>query len=122
MEFGGRQKGMGLITFLLTVTLAVFVFVLILRLVPVVYESLQVQNTITSLDREVEFEQLSATEVVRTVYRRMQDDGVKSVRLQDISVIRESVGYLVVVEYAAQVRVIGNVSLLINFNKRARVL
>jgi hypothetical protein len=116
-----KQQGATAIgTLLIFAMIAIFVYIG-LKLFPIYYESFKVSSALKSLKSEVGIKDKPQHEIIRLITNRLQIDDVEHVTNQDITVDRAGRELKVYIDYQVQTNLIGNIDLLISFDKQVEV-
>jgi len=118
---GRRQRGMGLISWLLLLVLAALVALLGLRVAPVYLESMTVRSVVSDVARDPELRGARPSDVRSAVMRRLQVNNVSSVERGDITVERSGDGIELIVDYERRFRLLANLDGVASFREEAMV-
>ena len=116
-----KQQGATAIgTLLIFAMIAVFVFIG-LKLFPIYYESFKVSSALKSLKSEVGIKDKPQHEIIRLITNRLSIDDVEHVTPEDIIIDRTGRELKVYIDYQVQTNLIGNIDLLVSFEKHIEV-
>lgn len=116
-----RQSGMttlGLIILVLFVGLFVFAGI---RLTPVYLNYMKVAGVITGVQEEFDGAGPTTTTIRNSISRRFDVDSVGIIRAKDVQIKPVDGGYEVSAVYSHKADFIGNVSFVVDFDKRAMI-
>jgi len=118
-----RQRGMSLISLIALVGVIGFAIVIGLKLVPIYLESWKIDKTINAVVKDPEVGAQEKQAIINSILKRLDIDGVKAVSYtnwrQSLSVTKRQNRVIIRVQYEEVVPLIGNLSLLAEFDKRA---
>jgi hypothetical protein len=115
-----KQSGLSLISLLIVGALLGFVFLIGMRVVPVVTEYMAVKRVINAIVESGGGPDVTVMDIRRDFDKRAYVQDVTTVTGQDLLVIKRGNQIEISVEYARKVPVAGNVSLLLEFKTDAR--
>jgi hypothetical protein len=116
-----RQRGMTTIGMVFIIAMiAVFVFVG-LKLYPIYYDSFKVGTALNSLKSEPDLASKPAHEIADRFMKRLSIDNVDSVEKSDIAVEKSGTRATVSVDYEVQESLIGNIDVLVHFEKEVEI-
>jgi len=122
MNHPKAQRGMTAIGWLIVLVLIGFFTLIALRLTPVYLDYYKVASTLDSLNDEPMITQKSVPEIRDLISRRFEVNDVSSVTPKDVD-IREANGVLHVgIDYNVRRHMLGNVDLLVHFDKQVQVI
>ncbi len=111
-----RQYGLTLISILLILGLIAFFVLLTLKIAPIYMNHSKVVNALSAVENIVDVETLSKREILSSLDKRFSMNYVEKVNRDDIT-ITMSDGYVKVdVEYERVEKLIGNLSVLVQFH------
>ncbi|MCF6249951.1 MAG: DUF4845 domain-containing protein [Methylococcaceae bacterium] len=111
-----RQYGLTLISILLILGLIAFFVLLTLKIAPIYMNHSKVVNALSAVENMVDVETLSKREILSSLDKRFSMNYVEKVNRDDIT-ITMSDGYVKVdVEYERVEKLIGNLSVLVQFH------
>lgn len=116
-----QQRGMTAIgTMLVIGMIGVFVFVA-LKVYPIYYDSFKVGSQLNTMKSDSSLTTKTAAEITEQLMRRLQIDNVNSVEKSDITVTKNGNRVSVSVSYVAQENLIGNMDILVSFDKEVEI-
>lgn len=116
-----RQRGMTTIGLVLVLAMVAFFVLIGLKLYPVYYDSFKVGAALDSLKTDPALAGKTSTEIVDRLMKRLDIDNVDHVEKSDVTVEKLGKGLLVTVEYEARKNIVGNVDVVVSFNKAVEV-
>jgi hypothetical protein len=119
MRMPGRQKGMTLIGWVLTLILIGFVALIALRLVPVYMNSFTVGSIVDNLASDASVNSRDRGEVRRAFEKRLNINDVNVVDGSMLKFEEVAGGVRLVVEYEHRVGLVGNIDVVASFHKEA---
>lgn len=116
-----QQRGMTAIgTMLVIGMIGVFVFVA-LKVYPIYYDSFKVGSQLNTMKSDSSLTTKTAAEITEQLMRRLEIDNVSSVEKSDITVTKNGNRVSVAVSYVAQENLIGNMDILVSFDKEVEI-
>ena len=112
-----QQRGLTLITILLILGLIAFFVLLTLKIAPIYMNHSKVVNALAAVENMVDVETLSKREILTSLDKRFSMNYVDKVTRDDIT-ITLSEGYVKVdIEYERVEKLMGNLSVLVQFHE-----
>ncbi len=111
-----QQRGATLVGMLLWGIVIVFVALLAMKLIPAYAEFITVKKILSDIGSEASIKSMSNAEIRDRFARRAMIDNIDTVVPSDLRISREDGRTVVSVEYTFQTHLVGNVSLLADFN------
>jgi hypothetical protein len=116
-----RQRGMTTIGVVLIIAMiAAFAFVG-LKLYPIYYDSFKVSSGLNSLKAEPELATKPAHEIVERLMKRLSIDNVDSVAKSDVAVEKAGGRATISVDYEVRETLVGNIDVLVHFEKEVEI-
>ena len=115
------ERGMTTLGMLILVTFIGLFFFAGLRLLPVYLNYFKISGIVNGVVDEFEGQNASSVDIRNSIARRYEIEGIKAISVRDIKVIAASGGYEVSATYEHKAPFIGNMSFLIEFDKRELV-
>jgi hypothetical protein len=112
-----KQRGLSMTGFLFTTIVVIVVALVAFRVVPSYIEFFTVQKALDLTMQEVT--QPTASEIRRSMDRRLSADYVDSVRSSDVLVGREGNSIVATLSWQKVLHMIGNASILLEFEARS---
>jgi hypothetical protein len=111
-----HQHGLTLISLLFWGIIIIFVALLTMKLVPAYMEYFTIQKILSDIGGDPNIKSMSNGEIREKFNKRAQIDDVSTVKATDLDINREGGSTTISVEYPFQSKLIGNVSLLVDFS------
>ena len=122
MKIIKKQQGVTAITIAMGLVLLAFFVLIVVTVWPVYMENFSVNSHLKRLAEDTQAKSMTKEEIYKTLEKRFGIDDVKSVTRQDITVTGESGrGYEVTVEYEVRKEFMGNVDIVLYFEKTITV-
>ena len=122
MKIIKKQQGVTGITIALGLVLLAFFVLIAVTVWPVYMENFNVNSHLTRLAEDPKAKSMTKLELMKTLEKRFGIDDVKSVNREDITITgAPGEGYEVQVEYEVRKEFIGNIDLVIYFDKTINV-
>jgi hypothetical protein len=112
-----KERGLSMTGFLFTTIVIIIVALVAFRVVPSYIEFFTVQKALDQTMQEVT--QPTASEIRRSMDRRLSADYVDSVRSSDVLVGREGNSIVATLSWQKVLHMIGNASILLEFEARS---
>lgn len=117
-----KQQGVTMITIALGLVLLAFFVLIAVTVWPVYMENFNVNSHLERLENDSKVKSMTKTELLLTIQKRLGIDDVKSVEAEDITITGEpGSGYTVEVDYEVRKEFLGNVDLVIYFNRSVSI-
>ncbi len=110
------QRGLSMIGFLFVAILLVFVAMVAMKVVPAYIEFFSVQKILQSMGQDPALRSKTNTEIRSEFGKRASAGYVEAVQAEDLSIERSAAGTIVSADYEFRTKLIGNVSLVIDFS------
>ena len=117
----GRQRGMGLVGWLLVLILLGFAGLVGLRVMPVYLEAMTVSSVVEDVARNPELPGASPQEVRSALSQRLQVNGVETVTSDHVDVERSGDSVSIVIEYERRFPLIANLDGVASFREEATI-
>ncbi len=114
-----QQRGLTLISLLFWCVIIGFIALLAMKLIPAYMEYFTVQKILSDIGNDPNIKSLSNGEIREKFTKRALIDNIATVKAADLDISRESGTTVVSVEYPFQTKLVGNVSLLVDFSARS---
>ena len=122
MKIIKKQQGVTMITIALGLVLLAFFVLIAVTVWPVYMENFNVNSHLDRLQNDSKVKSMTKMELVKTLEKRFGIDDVKSVGREDITVTGEpGSGYEIEVDYEVRKEFMGNVDLVIYFNRKVTI-
>ncbi|MDH3317433.1 MAG: DUF4845 domain-containing protein [Gammaproteobacteria bacterium] len=123
MNLKQRQRGMTFWMLLFVLVVLGIAFFIVLKLFPIYMESFKIDRAIESVAKDPGVGDRSRTEIVDTLVKRLDIDDVRRITGRNVNeyveVDKTGRRVRITVEYRAEAHLVGNVSLVADFTKRA---
>jgi hypothetical protein len=116
-----RQRGMTPIGWILVFLLIAFFTLIALKLVPIYLDSFTVGSVISDLKKEPGIAAKTPREVLSMIEKRLDINMVKGVKADDIFIEKVGDSMTISAEYEVRENLMGNVDLVVSFNKSVEV-
>ena len=111
-----RQRGVSLIGMLLWGIAIVFVALFAMKLLPAYMEFFKVKKVLVDIGQESEIKTMTNANIRDKFNKRSLIDDIHSIRSADLDITREKGLTIVSADYQFQTKLVGNVSLLVDFH------
>jgi hypothetical protein len=111
-----RQRGISLIGMLLWGIIIVIAAVLVMKLVPAYVEFFTIKKVLVDIGQDPEIRTMSNASIRDKFSKRAMIDTIHSVKADDLDISRERGLTVISVDYPYQMKLVGNVSLLVDFH------
>lgn len=111
-----QQRGVTLIGMLLWGIIIVFVAVLAMKLLPAYTEYFTIKKVLFDIGQDPEIKTMGNAAIRDKFTKRTMIDDIHSVKADDLEITKDGGRTVVSVDYPFQTKVIGNVSLLVDFH------
>jgi hypothetical protein len=111
-----RQRGVSLIGMLLWGIVIVFGAVLVMKLVPAYIEFFTIKRVLVDIGQDSEIKTMSNAGIRDKFSKRAMIDTIHSVKAGDLDISRERGLTIISADYPYQVKLVGNISLLVDFH------
>ena len=122
MKIIKKQQGVTMITIALGLVLLAFFVLIAVTLWPVYMENFNVNSHLSRLVDDPQAKSMTKAEILKTLEKRFGIDDIKSVKREDITITGDTgQGYDVEVDYEVRKEFIGNIDLVIYFDKTVQI-
>jgi len=121
MQTPGKQQGMTLIGWVVTLAVLGFFALIAIRLVPVYIESYTVGSVLKDMASEGQLAGETKHALRETFGKRLSINEARHVSRKDLKITDVAGGHQLVVDYEARVPLISNIDLVASFHKQALV-
>ena len=111
-----RQQGLTLLSIAFILALIAFFVLLILKIAPIYIDHSKVANALAALEQTTDIQTKNEHEVRQSLDKRFNMNYVYDVTQDDIKVTKRGDYLKVQIEYETVVKIIGNLSVLAEFN------
>jgi len=121
MEFGSRQRGMGVTGWLLLILIFGSALTIGLKLIPAYMDHRTIANVLDSLTTQSGLGDQRLDRIQGTIERRLKVNNIREFDFENnMSIARDNDGVIVTVDYEVRVDLMGNVDLVADFYKQVR--
>lgn len=113
-----RQKGITMWGIMTIVAVGVFFLFLFFKMFPPYLEDAQISSVLSNFASSSGARNKVPAQVIESIERRFDIEGVKNVTRRDIKIVPEGNSYAVEVDYFVEIPMFGNVSVMIDFEHR----
>lgn len=110
-----HQHGLTLISIAIILGLIAFFTLLVLKIVPIYLDHSKVANALAALEKSTDIETKTEYEVRDSLNKRFNMNYVYDVTQDDIKIIKHGNYLKVVIEYEVVKKIVGNLSVLVEF-------
>jgi hypothetical protein len=111
-----RQRGVSLIGMLLWGIIIVFGAVLVMKLLPAYIEFFTIKKVLGDIGQDSEIKTMSSANIRDKFNKRSMIDDIHSVKAADLDIARDKGVTIVSADYSFQTKLVGNISLLVDFH------
>jgi hypothetical protein len=111
-----RQQGLTFISLVFVLGFIASLTLLILKIAPIYIDHGKVVNALAALEKDPDIETKSEREVRESLSKRFNLNYVYDVTQDDIKVVKHGKYLKVVIEYEVAKKIVGNLSVLVEFN------
>lgn len=117
-----KQQGVTGITIALGLVLLAFFVLIAVTVWPVYMENFNVNSHLERMEKDPKAKSMTKQELLKTLQKRFGIDDVKSVGKEDITITGEpGSGYEIEVDYEVRKEFMGNIDLVIYFNRKVTI-
>jgi hypothetical protein len=122
MKIIKKQQGVTMISIAMGLVLLAFFVTIAVTIWPVYMENFSVNSHLSRMAEDSKAKSMTKAEILKTLQKRFGVDDVKSVMPEDIIINGEpGQGYEIEVDYEVRKNLMGNVDIVISFNKVVEV-
>ena len=111
-----HQCGLSLLGFIFSAAILVMLAIVAMKMVPAYIEFYAVKRILMTMDKENELGSMSNAEIRKDFTRRAGADFISAVKAEDLTITRTADNTLVNATYEFRTGLVGNVSLVIDFD------
>jgi hypothetical protein len=108
---------MGLLALMFWALISVFVFIVVLKLIPVYKENLAIKTTLSAIASDSVLQNREKWEIRKLFNERAEIDDISSVNGADLEIDKEDGKIVLGIAYSVKTPLFANISLYINFNE-----
>ena len=112
-----KQKGEGLLVLILWAIIAIFVVMLVLKLLPVYRENMAIKSVLVAMASDPVLQNSTKGEIRSSFNKRAQIDDISAVNGSDLEIDKEGGQMVVGITYSVKTPLFANISLFIDFNE-----
>ncbi|MDH5571039.1 MAG: DUF4845 domain-containing protein [Gammaproteobacteria bacterium] len=112
-----KQQGMTAIGWMGVLAIIALVTLFTLRLIPVYLDSFKVNSVLESVEKEYSDKDITPIEITKTIMKRLDINMVTDITKDDIYITRDGKTLLVEIDYEVRKSLMGNVDLIVHFQK-----
>jgi hypothetical protein len=116
-DIGYKQNGMGLLVLIIWALIAIFVFMLVAKLLPVYRENMAIKTTIAAMASDPVLQNSAKGEIRKSFNKRAQIDDISAVNGGDLEIDKEGGQIVLGIAYSVKTPLFANISLYIDFNE-----
>ena len=116
-DIGYKQKGAGLLVLIIWALIAIIVFMLVAKLLPVYRENMAIKTTIEAMASDPVLQNGAIGEIRRSFNKRAQIDDISVINGRDLDIDKEGGQLVLGVTYSVKTPLFANISLYIDFNE-----
>ena len=116
-DIGYKQNGMGLLVLIIWALIAIFVFMLVAKLLPVYRENMAIKTTIAAMASDPVLQNSAKGEIRKSFDKRAQIDDISAVNGGDLEIDKEGGQIVLGIAYSVKTPLFANISLYIDFNE-----
>ena len=117
MSFSNKgQRGLTFLSIILILGLIAFFVLLTLKIAPIYMNHSKVVNALAALENMPDIDVMSKREIEMSLYKRFNMNYVEKVGGDDITITKSSNYTKVEIEYEVVKKLVGNLSVLVEFN------
>ena len=116
-DIGYKQKGMGLLALIFWALIAIFVFMIVMKLLPVYRENMAIKTTLAAMASDPVLQNSAKGEIRKSFNKRAQIDDISAVNGGDLEIDKEGGQIVLGIAYSVKTPLFANISLYIDFNE-----
>ncbi len=116
-----KQRGMTALGWILIILLGIFFALVGLKLFPIYRDSMYISSVLKDLSVEPEARSMSPSELTSTILKRLDINSVYNIQREDIFVEKNGDSKIVSIEYEVRTPLMGNIDLVVYFDKSVEV-
>ena len=111
-----HQQGLTLISLLFWGIVIIFMALLAMKLIPAYTEYFTIQKILSDIGNDPNIKSMSNGEIRDKFNKRAMVDNISTIKASDLDIGRDGGQTVVSVEYPFQTKLVGNISLLVDFS------
>ena len=116
-----KQKGLGVVGFLIVIGLVIFFAYLAFLLVPPYYESYAVNDAIKELAKDPEITAMSKVKLKDALTRKLQVNNIRNFTTNEVAIEEDAGKSYLVLNYEVRVNVFKNLDAVMRFDNKVMV-
>lgn len=116
-DIGYKQKGMGLLVLIFWALIAIFVFMIVMKTLPVYRENMAIKTTLEAMASDPVLQNSAKGEIRKSFNKRAQIDDISIVNGGDLEIDKEGGQIVLGIAYSVKTPLFANISLYIDFNE-----
>ena len=116
-DIGYKQKGMGLLVLIFWALIAIFVFMIVMKTLPVYRENMAIKTTLAAMASDPVLQNSAKGEIRKSFNKRAQIDDISVVNGGDLEIDKEGGQIVLGIAYSVKTPLFANISLYIDFNE-----
>jgi hypothetical protein len=116
-DIGYKQKGMGLLVLIFWALIAIFVFMIVMKTLPVYRENMAIKTTLEAMASDPVLQNSAKGEIRKSFNKRAQIDDISVVNGGDLEIDKEGGQIVLGIAYSVKTPLFANISLYIDFNE-----
>ncbi len=114
-----RQRGMGVFGIVLIIAALLITLIFAMKIVPTYLHNMQIEHILTAIVNDPEMRNASVKDIRISYSKRATMDSITDVTQEDIEVNKEGGGLTLSATYTVKIPLVGNASLVLDFNPRS---
>lgn len=116
-DIGYKQNGAGLLALIIWALIAIFVFMLVAKLLPVYRENIAIKTTLEAMASDSSLQNGTKGEIRKSFNKRAQIDDISVVNGRDLEIDKDGGKIVLGITYSVKTPLLANISLYIDFNE-----
>ena len=116
-DIGYKQKGTGLLVLIIWALIAVFVVMLVAKLLPVYRENMAIKTSLEAMTSDSDLQNLTKGEIRKSFNKRAQIDDISVINGSDLDIDKDGGKITLGIIYSVKTPLLANISLYIDFNE-----
>lgn len=116
-DIGYKQKGMGLLVLIFWALIVIFVFMIVMKTLPVYRENMAIKTTLEAMASDPVLQNSAKGEIRKSFNKRAQIDDISVVNGGDLEIDKEGGQIVLGIAYSVKTPLFANISLYIDFNE-----
>ena len=116
-DIGYKQKGTGLLVLIIWALIAIFIFMIVMKLLPVYRENMAIKTTLAAMASDPVLQNSAKGEIRKSFNKRAQIDDISVINGRDLDIDKEGGQLVLGVTYSVKTPLFANISLYIDFNE-----